>query len=367
MAVLIFIAILLLLVVVHECGHFLAAKFFGIRVDEFGVGFPPKLFGVKRGETEYTVNALPIGGFVRIWGENAEDVTSNDPDAKRSFVHKPKWQQAIVLIAGIAFNIIFAWIVFSAGFVFGMPTAITEEERENTSDVRLLVTEVVPGSPASVAGMVSGDEIVGITSEHDSFLGELTPDDVSSFISENNSGEIRLVLSRGGVEHQISVVPEAGVIADEPDRRAAGFVMTLAGIITLPVHEAIIEGAKMTYGMTIAVAEGLGSFLMRVVSGNAGFNEVSGPVGIAGMVGDASALGFAYLVTFTAFISINLAVINLLPFPALDGGRLLFVAIEAITRKHIPAIASRALNTIGFLLLIGLMIAVTVSDVSKLL
>lgn len=367
LSVLLFAAILIVLILVHEYGHFIAAKFFKIRVDEFGIGFPPKLIGVKRGETEYTINALPIGGFVRIWGEDAADISPEDPDRMRSFAMKPRWQQAIVLSAGVVFNVLLAWVIFTGGFMFGMPSAITEEERDTAHDIRLLVTEVLPDSPAFEAGMVAGDEIIGLTSAGDSFLGELTPEDVSTFVSENPNQPLSFVVSRSGKEHTLTVTPQTNIIADNPDRAAAGFVMTLAGIITLPPHLAVIEGAKMTYEMTKSVAIGLGAFFTQLVTFEADFNQVSGPVGIVGLVGDAQALGMAYLFTFTAFISLNLAVINILPFPALDGGRLLFVIIESIIRRPISPRFAKQANAIGFLILIGLIIAVTVSDVAKLL
>ena len=127
MSILIFIVILLILVIIHEMGHFSTAKMFGIRVDEFGFGFPPKLFGVKKGETEYTFNLLPIGGFVKIFGENPDVENTTGPDSARSFVNKPKWQQAIVLVAGVFANFVLAWVLFSFGFMSGLPTSVGAE------------------------------------------------------------------------------------------------------------------------------------------------------------------------------------------------------------------------------------------------
>src|ERR1700754_3283420 len=153
MNILIFIIILLVLVLAHEAGHFFTAKKFGIRVDEFGFGFPPKLFGYKHGETEYTFNLLPLGGFVKIFGENPDEENINGPDAGRSFVHKAKWKKAIVLSAGIFANFLLAWLLFSIGFMSGLPTSVGAEAKGyELTDVHLVVVAVAENSPAMQAG-----------------------------------------------------------------------------------------------------------------------------------------------------------------------------------------------------------------------
>ena len=171
MPILIFIIILLVLVLVHEAGHFFVAKKFGIRVDEFGFGFPPKLFGKKYGETEYTLNALPLGGFVKIFGENPDEENTNGPDAKRSFVNKPKWQQALVLFAGIFANFLLAWLLLSFGFMSGLPTSVGSEPKGYAlEDVHLVVVSVSKDFPAEVAGLKSGDKINSLMSGNDSLV-----------------------------------------------------------------------------------------------------------------------------------------------------------------------------------------------------
>ena len=367
MSILIFFIVLFVLILVHEFGHFIAAKKFGIRVDEFGIGFPPKAVGKKFGETEYTLNWLPIGGFVRIFGENPNEESLTGPDSARSFVHKPKWQQAVVLVAGVTFNVLFAWLLFVGAFMIGMPTAIDESEMEKVSDPKLLILQVIPDSPAEEAGLKGSDQILGLRNEAGEEIIGLTPESVSTFISEHGEQKLTFTVERAQEDYEIVLVPETGVIEEDPERAAAGFTMSLAGILVLPPHEALIQGTKTTYDMLLTTAQGIGGFFYQAFTFQADLSQVAGPVGIVGLVGDASALGFAYLVTFTAFISLNLAVINMLPFPALDGGRLLFVVIEKIKGSPIRPQIANTVNLVGFVILILLMVVVTYSDIMKLL
>jgi regulator of sigma E protease len=263
MTVLIFIIVLVVLILVHEFGHFIAAKLCGMRVDEFGIGFPPKLWGFQAGETFYSINALPFGGFVKIHGEDASE-NGQAPDP-RSFSGKPRILQAVVLVAGIVMNIILAWFIFS--------------------------------------GLLMTSQWVG-------------PNLVST---------------------PLTLVP------------------------------ALIQGAQDTWNITVATAEALGNFFMTLLTLTANLSQVTGPVGIANAVGQASANGWSDLLTLVALISINLAIINIIPIPALDGGRLLFVVIEGIIRRPLKASISNAVNATGFALLVLLMVVVTLHDVYKLI
>ncbi len=367
MSILLFILVLFILVLVHELGHFAVAKWFGIKVEEFGIGFPPKLFGKRYGETEYTLNALPIGGFVKIYGEDPTQEHIDGPDSARSFVHKPKLVQAAVLVAGVFMNVVLAWLLFTGGFLLGMPTAVDESERSKVENPRVLITGVLPGSPAD--GVLKASDEIRVVSNGEKVLeGEsLTPSAVVALVGESRDQELTFTVVRRDEVVDVTVRPERGTIPDEPEKVAAGFVLSLAGTLRLPFMEAVEQGTRQTFGMLRDVAIGLGTFLAQAVTGRAELSQVSGPVGIAGLVGDAASLGFAWLVTFTAFISLNLAVLNLLPFPALDGGRLLFVIIESVTRRPIPPRIANRLNQIGFLLLLLLMLVVTAHDVVKLL
>jgi regulator of sigma E protease len=366
MTILIFFLVLFVLILVHEWGHFIVAKKTGMRVDEFGIGFPPKLFGIKKGETEYTFNALPIGGFVRIFGENAEDAAQAEAqgqDYSRSFTAKSKWAQTAVLIAGVTMNVLFAWLLFVVVFMMGIPTAV--EEDKATDGAQLIIANVVKDSPADEAGIPVGGVIKSYRADTED--EELRPSAFRSHITDSSEGPITITYEAGGQEKTVEVTPKAGLISDDQDLKAIGVTPELVETVRRPFVEAVVEATVMTYRSTIAIVVGLGNLLRDIAQLDADLSQVAGPVGIVGLVGDAAEFGFSSLLMFTAVISLNLAVINLLPFPALDGGRLVFVAIESITRKPINPVWVARLNTIGFVLLMALMFAVTYSDIAKLI
>jgi regulator of sigma E protease len=366
MTVIIFLIILAVLVLVHEFGHFIAAKKSGIRVDEFGIGFPPTIFSwkPKKSETRYFLNIIPFGGYVKIFGETPDDESMSGPDSKRSFVNKPKYIQVWVLAAGVIFNIIFAWALITIGLMTGLPSVINDSNREYARDSGLTITEVLPESPAFDAGLKPGDRIININSRANHSI-PITADEVSNIIANSNSQELILTYVRGDTEiaHEASLIAEEGIIEEAP---AIGIAMDEIGLISFPLIKAVIEGTKMTGNLLIAITIGLTDFIIDIFSGGADFSQVSGPVGIVGLVGDASDLGLIYLLSFTALISLHLAVLNLIPFPALDGGRILFVIIEAIIRRPINSRVQNWANGIGFALLILLMIIVTYKDIIKL-
>lgn len=365
MNIIIFLIILLVLVVVHEFGHFYSAKKFGIRVDEFGFGFPPKLFGYKRGETEYTFNLLPLGGFVKIFGENPDDENTNGPDKERSFVHKAKWKQAIVLFAGVFANFVLAWILFSIGFMSGLPTSVgSEPSGYKLSNVSLVVVSVAPKSPSEIAGLKSGDKILSVKSGKDS-VPEINPDTLKSFIVSHGTKEIEVGYTRGN-DKNINLAIVTPAVAKEGGEAKIGISMDMIGTAKLPFFAALKEGMALTLFVTKGTAVGLYTLIVEGLQGKGSFSSVTGPVGMVGIVGDAYQFGFVYLLSFAALISVNLAIINLLPFPALDGGRLFFLLIEKIKGSRInPKIANNA-NMVGFAILIILMLIVTYHDVVKL-
>jgi regulator of sigma E protease len=357
MTILLFAVILIVLIVVHELGHFILAKRAGIRVDEFGLGYPPRIYGWKRGETLYSLNLLPFGGFVRIFGEDYEGQDGND--SSRHFTSKPRYVQAAVLAAGICANALFAWLLISVGYMTGLPSSVgtTLGTVENPE---LLLVGVLDSSPASEAGLQVGDELISVRTDVDEAVA--TPEGVSEFIKAHQEQTLLISYERGGEIRETVVMPRVGIVEGQ---RAIGVSMDMVGMLRLAPHQALVQGARSTWNMLIAIVEGIWSLLRSAFMGEGSLSQVTGPIGIAGMVGDASMLGFAYVLTFTAFISLNLAVINLIPFPALDGGRILFVLVETLRRKTLSPAFARTANVIGFILLLGLMAVVTFNDVLR--
>ncbi len=399
MTIIIFILILGALVFVHELGHFVVAKAFGIRVDQFALGFPPRLFSwkPKNSETTYALNLLPLGGYVKIFGENPDEASLKGPDRGRSLVNKPKYVQLLVLIAGIVFNILFAWLLLSAGFMAGLPVSVSDRYADAVKDPEVIIREVAVSSPAEQAGFLSGDAIVyleadlavpidvsvagGGTSREVLRGAGVTPSSVRRFISEHPDEPISVLVKRSGdtqsstgnallqVTPRISANTTGSGAAGESQsapRATIGVVMDQVGVLQLPWYRALWEGIFFTKDVVVVTSEQIGHFLWQAVTGKADINQVSGPVGIASQVGVARSLGFAYVLSFTAFISVNLALLNLVPFPALDGGRILFVFIETVIRRPIKPIVANWLNGIGFVLLMILMIVIAYHDIVKL-
>ncbi len=382
MTVIIFIIVLAVLIFVHELGHFLAARANGIRVDEFKLGFGPRLVSWGKGETKYGINLIPFGGYVKIFGENPDDENTNGPDRARSFVHKKRYQQVIVLVAGVAFNFIFAWILYSGAFVSGV-TATTdgfEGYKQNFSNARVMITDVSAGSPAEKAGIGMGDVVsevkvpasvssssdkpVSVSTDISAAANTLTVEAVQNSINQSNGNPIQIHVLRKDVDVSITVSPVSGIV---DGKYAIGVALQNVADLRLPFFAAVYEGGRYTLMMTRDTAVGLYTFVANIFHGTAHLADVTGPVGIAGIVGSAATLGFTYLVMITALISINLGVINLIPFPALDGGRTLFVLIEGIARRRIPARFSNIVNAVGFALLMILMVVVTYKDIVKLI
>ncbi|MBU0750102.1 M50 family metallopeptidase [Patescibacteria group bacterium] len=363
MDILLFIVVLVVLIVVHELGHFFVAKLCKMRVDEFGVGYPPRAYAIKKGETEYSLNWLPFGGFVKIFGEDLD--ARDEKESHRSFSARPRIQQALVLVAGIAMNLIFAWVLLSSTLAVGVPRALTPEQAQNAPDAVLTIAEVLPNSPATDAGLLPGDAIESVTVQGDVF----THYDAQAFtdlLATEIDGVVLEVKGADGVTRTVEATPRTGVIAAAPSRVALGVSLVTVGTISVPWYQAPIDGFVLTWELTKQTAVGLAQFFASIFTLSADLSQVSGPIGIAGAVGNASDSGFASLIALTAIISINLALINILPFPALDGGRLLFVIIEAVTRRPIKPIVANTLNMVGFGLLILLMLVITVSDVFKI-
>ncbi len=365
MSIIIFIVILLVLVLVHEFGHFIVAKKSGIRVDEFAFGFPPKIFSIKKGETKYSFNAVPFGGYVKIFGENPDEESMTGPDSSRSFVNKPRYVQAAVLFAGVFFNILLAWIIFSVGFMTGFPTDVAGAPAGlSVNNPELIVTSVLKNSPAEKAGLASGDKIVSLSAEDGNRVAQPSPETLKNFVSNHEGRPISFEILHGKTQESVTITP---VKISETGAPAVGISMGMIGTLEkLPVPKALWYGLKFTWDNLEGIVKGFRD-LITGANGTVSLSDVSGPVGIVVIIGSIAKFGFGFILSFTALISLNLAVINLIPFPALDGGRLLFLLIEKIKGSRInPKVANMA-NAIGFALLILLMIVVTYHDIIKLI
>ncbi len=360
MNILIFLIILLVLVVTHEWGHFIVAKKNGIRVDEFAFGMGPKLFSFRRGETLYKFNAFPIGGYVKIFGENLDEESMNGPDSKRSFVNKPAYIQAAVLFAGVAMNLILGWILV-AGLYFGGTHIIFDDTlpakyMENT---HIIIAGVSKGMPAETANIQAGDIISKISyADKSKTLESYKVKDFINFVHNSNGNILQFDLVREEIPISVNVTP-----VNTSGKYMIGVTPAIGGYVKLSFFDSVIQGFHSSVMLVKETVKGLA----QLVTQKASLDDVSGPVGMVSIVGQAVKMGFDYIIFFTALISLNLAVINMIPFPALDGGRLLFLLIEKIKGSRIkPAIANTA-NVIGFGLLMILMVVITYNDIVKLL
>jgi regulator of sigma E protease len=364
---LIFIVLLGLLIFTHELGHFLVARRNGIKAEEFGFGFPPRLVGVVKDDvtgrykiiwggkeiasphTLYSLNWLPLGGFVRIKGEDGE---STDPD---SFAQKSAWSRIKVLGAGVFANFIFAWLLISIVLTLGLPQPIAPEERIKYPDAKIQILEVKKNTPAQTMGLTLGDEILTINGEKITSLKQ-----VSDTIAGNKGKEIEMRINRLGKEIVLKGTPRAQYPAGEG---SLGISFGETAIVSYPFYEAIYRGAVAVYNITLAILQALGGLIASLFGvGKGAPIDIAGPVGIVYLTKQVSDLGLAYLLQFAALLSVNLAIINILPIPALDGGRILFVLIEKFKGSPVSRKTEGMIHQIGFILLLLLMAFITIRD-----
>lgn len=354
MTLMVFILVLGILVLVHELGHFVVARRNGVKVEEFGIGFPPRIFKIKRKGTIYSLNWLPIGGYVKIKGEQGEN-----PDDEDSFSHKTLWQRTKIVSAGVVMNIVLAAVIFMVGFIIGIPQAIDEDlsAMAKVKDEQIQIVSVIEGSPAKEAGIEAGDLLVDINGQIFSDLPA-----VENYSDEQTGQEVTVHIKRGNEIVEKTIVPK---IMEEGGKGVMGVAIVKIGVVTYPWYYAIWEGAKTTVLVTWRILQAFYElFKNLILHGKLGM-DISGPVGIAIISGQVARMGIIYLMQFVAILSINLAIINFLPFPALDGGRVLFFALERLRGKAISQKVENAMHMTGFALLMLLVLAVTFRDVIK--
>ncbi|MEK7584338.1 MAG: RIP metalloprotease RseP [Patescibacteria group bacterium] len=352
--IIIFVVVLGLLVFVHELGHFIVARRFGVRVDEFGFGFPPRLFGIRRGETLYSINLIPLGGFVRIKGEAGDNSADTD-----SFSHKKAWQRSSILAAGVAMNFIFAFVILSVGFMIGTPQEVSDEDIATRAvrDINLVIIDVAKGSAGDEAGLRPGDRLRAINGIHFSSV-----DDATNYIKKHNTETLQVSSSRGDSLNDFDIQPRVISGSETP---VIGIGMIRAGLVTYNFFEAWWRGARATISLVYAILLAFGALIAGLFRGTGVGDQISGPVGVAVLTGQIAKLGVPYLINFTAMLSINLGILNIIPFPALDGGRVLFIVIEKIKGRPLNPRIESVFHSIGFFLLIALVAFITYKDVTR--
>lgn len=353
--IIVFIFILALLVLSHELGHFLAARWAKMKVEEFGFGLPPRIWGKTRGETTYSLNALPIGGFVKILGEDGQDI-----DNPRSFASKSPYQRAIVLIAGVAMNFLLAIILYIIGFTIGIPAQYSDQIKDNIKDTKLQIVGMEQNSPAKLAGLKELDIIEDVDGKRFEEVGDLR-----QYLIDRGGSEVLLKVKRGAKTLSVKITP----LKEIPSNKGpTGMIVDKVGILQYPFWQSIYYGTKETFVNSYRIFYGFYYIIKNLITTGkapAGI-EVGGPVKIAALTFIVTGLGIGYLINFIALLSLTLFIINILPFPALDGGRLVFVAVEAIKGSPLNRDLEKKIHAVGFIILLVLIILLTVRDILKL-
>jgi regulator of sigma E protease len=348
-SILSFLLVLSILVLVHEAGHYFMAKRAGVWVEEFGFGYPPRIWGKKVGETIYSVNLLPFGGFVRLHGENVEEGVTKP---ERAFLNKNKKQRVGIIVAGVLMNFILGIFAFAIVYsIQGIPT---------TTD-KVKVVEISAGSPAETAGIEIGDIIKSVNGNpvntNEAFIKQ---------IDELKGQDVKLDLERDSNTQQVTLTPRTDVPENEGP---VGVIITTTEIYFPPMWKRPFVGAyqgvkdALYWGKVIVV--GLKDIFVQLFAGQAP-KGVAGPIGIYALTSEAAKFGVLALINFVGILSINLAVLNIIPFPALDGGRLLFIGIESIFGRRVLPKIEAAFHLVGMVILIMAIIAITVSDIRRL-
>lgn len=339
-----FILVLGIIVLIHESGHFLFAKLCGIYVYEFSIGMGPKLFSKKgkNGETEYCIRAIPIGGFVSLAGEEVDD-DKKVPENRKLYAKKA-WQRFLVMFFGAGFNFIFAvLILFVIGLVYGSTTS------------KPIISQVVKDNPAEIAGLQDGDKVIAINNRK-----VKTSDDISLFLQiVDKDKPVEFKVQRDGKEYTFDVTP----VKEEVEGQD---VYRIGVLINNEKKQGLGAAIEYAFIKTGSLFRQMFVTLESLFTGSVSVNQFSGPVGIYNIVGTQAKAGFANILYLIALLSINVGFINLIPFPAFDGGRILFLMIEKIKGSPIKPETENKIHTIGFLLLMILMVYITFNDILRL-
>lgn len=356
--ILLFVTILSFLVFVHELGHFLAAKLSGVWVKEFSIGFPPHIIKKKVGETEYKVGILPIGGYVNLYGESSEQMTEGEELATRSFSAQAGWKRLLILSAGVIMNVLTATALIMLVLIFAGKQRVA---------AGILLTEVFPDGPAAQAGMIQDRMIVRYGRMGEELQDVIGTEQFISFIQEQTGNEVTLEIARSLPAEGVMSVTLVPTDYYGEGRGSLGVRIELVSdyvYTKVPWYQIPIEAVRETAYMGGLMIDGLVSMVRNITQGVVP-TDVAGPVGIAVVSADVARQGIVPLIQFVALISLNLALVNILPFPALDGGRVVFVLLEIIFRRSLDNKVQHWIHLGGFILLIGLFIVITAYDISR--
>ena len=345
-----------LLVFVHELGHFIAAKRLGMRVDEFAIGFGPVIYQQREGETLYSLRLIPLGGFNKIYGMSEDEAdelpfeggagpgTRTPEDVKRAFHNQPVWARMIVIAAGSTMNFLLPIVIF-----FGV---LLSTGYDNPME-QPVIGKVLDKSPAMSAGIVAGDRIITI---NDKPIERWT--DLINAMRSKFEQPVVMIVENQGAQRTVNIVPNYN---EKEERSLIGITQA-----TEHIKPGVLEAGKLSVQTSYRIGKGMVESLVQMVTGKAKA-EVSGPLGVAQMAGSVAQTGISNLLTFAAFLSINLGIINMLPIPVLDGGHLLDLLIEAVRGKPLSGKLRYAAQMVGFAILMGIMIVATVGDIGRLL
>jgi len=350
-----FLVILTVLVLIHELGHFTIAKLIGVHVEEFGLGLPPRIWGKRFGRTIYSINSLPIGGFVRLAGEDAESTEQHkakNMKLKEYFWARSKKERAAILVAGVFMNFAMAVAITAGLLMYGV--------REPSGKVH--VERISAGSPAEKAGLKNGDVLVSISST-EKYVKLTTPDELITFVNDHKGKDVSFVVNRQGEQLSVTAIPRTEVPKGEGP---LGVAISDLELKKYPVSEA--PGKALTINITRArdMLVGLGETVWKLITFQKLTADVAGPIGIAQVTGQAVKFGWAAVLEFASILSLNLAVLNVLPIPALDGGRLAFVFLEKILGKKVRPAFEKSTHQIGMIILLGLIFLVSINDILRL-
>ncbi len=359
---------LIVLMIIHEFGHFIIAKKFGVKVEEFGIGYPPKIFSKKFGETEYSLNLIPLGAFVKIYGEEGLDARDSREagapvlgvDDYRSFANLAIWKRILIVLGGVIAFWVGAVIIFSVAFGIGANVPIGDQDVIGITSTQVIIINVLPNSPAEISGLKSGDDIIRATSnDQEVKINKIS--DFQKFIQDNKGKTITLGIKRQGNDMEFNLIPRVSYPEDQGPTGVS--LERIANVINkYPWYEAPLKGIMYTGEVTWQALVGIFNVVSGLIKGSGlpQGAEVAGPVGITIFLSKAADFGPGFFLYFIGSLSVLLAIFNLFPIPALDGGKLLFLIIEKIQKKPVPVKWEQGLTIFFFFVLITMSIFITV-------